>query len=420
MNFFFNVLQQCIQSKKIIYPSDPFETYDTSRSYNEYNCVYSYIYSIIYEIYFITKNSAIKNMYLRNAHIKLTVLNKYLNNIFISDELKEKILEVFSKAQRIYFAMAKFANIYRYKKWPLVVTDDLSLNPLDINNKHTIVILQNKARYLFCVTDLINLIETAICNAPNFFIQPLSPKNPFNNQKLSTSILCNIYFKMRENNGNYSVILHLFFLNCFVKQQFFVNNEPFLREYAIKKFVYNTPSETLHPHVLSMLKINYYTKKLLIHTEFPKDVLVNIFRPYLFYYYVIHYGIKGTEKIHIYKKKLSQNFKKFYEYNKFFGRKTYITNQLDVNKTQLTTIFNSKHINFYDIGINNGKTEFKILSILNEPTVLRRRIQSINSYNNVTNYDQDELFYDHLDNYTLDNPYSNEFNHHSYENNYEI
>ena len=64
MNFFLKLLQKCIHSKKIIYPSDPFETYDTICENNEYSSIYSYIYSIIYEIYFITKNSAIKNMYL--------------------------------------------------------------------------------------------------------------------------------------------------------------------------------------------------------------------------------------------------------------------------------------------------------------------------------------------------------------------
>jgi hypothetical protein len=381
MNFFFNALQQCIQSKKIIYPSNQFETLDTSPSYNKYSCVYSYIYSIIYEIYFATKNSTIKNIYLKNAHIKLAALNKFLNNIFISDEIKEKIFEVFSKAQCIYFAMAKFANIYRYKRRPIVVTDDLSLNPLDINDKHTFVMLQNKARYLFSIRDLIKVIETAICNAPDFFSKPLSPKNPFNNQKFNTSTLCNIYFKMRENNCNHSVIFHLFFLSCFVKQHFFVNNELFLREYAIKKYVYNSPSETLYTNVLNMLRQNYYTTKLVIHHDFPKDLLVNIFRPYLFYYYFINYSIEKTEKISIYKKKLSNQFKKFYEYNKFFGRKIYIQSQLD--NTPMTCEFNSNHLNFYDISINNIKIESSFSSIFNESNVLRRRTQTVNNMNNL-------------------------------------
>ena len=59
------------------------------------------------------------------------------------------------------------------------------------------------------MNDLINIIETAICNAPNFFLDPLPPKNPYNNQKLNTSTLCNIYFKMKDGFCNFSLISKL-------------------------------------------------------------------------------------------------------------------------------------------------------------------------------------------------------------------
>jgi hypothetical protein len=197
------------------------------------------------------------------------------------------------------------------------------------------------------MNDLINIIETALCNAPNFFLNPLHPKNPYNNQKLNTSTLCNIYFKMKEGLCKFSLIIHLFFLENFVKKDFYINNEVFLREYVIKKYVYTSHSDTLYNAVKIMLQNNYYTNKLIIHNEFPKDLLVSIFRPYLFYYYIIHFSIKGTEKIQKYKKILHKKFKNFYEYNSSFGRKICSGKQKKFIKKNFNFKFNTDYVSFF-------------------------------------------------------------------------
>ena len=384
MKTFFYVLQKCIKSRKIIYPDEQFEYYDINNYDNEFMNVSVYIYLIIHDIHYTYQRSKIKNKYMRIAHAKLSVLKDYLNNIFISNELKEKILDIFCQSQQIYFTMNKVANIYRYERWPLIVTNDLSLLPLEINHLTTFVLLQNKSRYLFSMNDLINIIETAICNAPIFFVTPLSPKNPYNNQKLNTSTLCNIYFKMKDGLCKFSLIIHLFFLECFVKYKFYINNEPFLREHAIKQYVYTNHSQTLYNAVINMLQNNYHTNNLTIHEEFPKDILVDIFRPYLFYYYVINYNIKGTEKINTYKVQLHIKLRKFYEYNKLFGRKIYTAGRNKGAKTLLSFRFNSDHINFYNKIINNSKSEFgKVTNVANITNIIITNNQ----------YDPDELFY---------------------------
>ena len=383
MKTFFYVLQKCIKSRKITYPDEPFEHYDINNYDNEFINISAYIYLIIHDIHYTYQRSKIKNKYMRGAHAKLFVLRNYLNNIFISNELKEKILDIFCQSQQIYFAMNKVANIYRYIKYPLVVSNDLTLLPLDINHLTTFVLLQNKSRYLFSMNDLINIIETAVCNAPVFFVTPLSPKNPYNNQKLSTSTLCNIYFKMKEGVCKFSLIMHLFFLDCFVKYKFYINNEPFLREHAIKQYVYTSHSQTLYNAVIIMLQNNYHTNNLIIHADFPKELLVDIFRPYLFYYYVIHYNIKGTEKINTYKIHLHIKLRKFYEYNKLFGRKIYTAARKKLIKKPLSFVFNSDHVNFYNI-FNNSKVEYgKITNVTN--------VTNITIIND--QYDPDELFY---------------------------
>jgi hypothetical protein len=402
MKTFFYVLQKCIKSKQIIYPDEEFVPFMIENYDNNFLDVSPYIYFLIYDIHYIHLWSKTKNPYLRSSKAKLYSLNKLLNNIFISNELKEKILDIFSEAQQKYFSLSKFANIYRYKKWPLIVTNDLTLNPLDINHPSTFVMIQNRSKYLFSMNDLINIIETAICNSPNFFITPLSPKNPYNNQKLNTSILCNIYFKMTKNVCKFSLIFHLFFLDNFVKQNFYLNNEPFLREYGIKKYVYTSPSETLHNAVILMLHNNYYTKKLDIHEEFPKDILVDIFRPYLFCYYIIYYSIIGTEKIYKYKNLLHIKLKKFYKYNPFFGRKIVTTANNKAYKkfvkSSFKINFNTDHINFYNIQINNSNNLYRKVSTSsnisnNNTTNTNTRIDHFFDSLNNNQPDPNELFY---------------------------
>jgi hypothetical protein len=381
MKTFFLILQKCINSKQITYPDLDFEPIyaETDRS-SPFSDVASYIHLLIQQIHYTSLRLKFKNKYIKQAYIKLAALNFFLTNIFISNELKEKIIQVFCEAQKIYFAFTKFVNMYRYKKWPLVVTNDLTLNPLLINHPATFVLLQNKSKYLFGMRDLINIIESSICNAPGFFLEPLSPKNPYNNQKINTSTLCNIYFKMKENVCNFSVIMHLYFLEGFSKQHFFINNEPFLREYAIKRYIYNSPSQTLYNAVKIMLNSNYYTNKLIIHDEFPKDMLVDIFRPYLFYYYVINYNIKGTEKIYKYKLMLNIKLKKFYDYNHLFGRKICVASRKNKINQPATSYFNSNHINFHNIPIiSNSKIKSNVEMSLH---------LSISQ-----NLDSDEVFY---------------------------
>ena len=135
-----------------------------------------------------------------------------------------------------------------------------------------------------------------------------------------------------------------------------------------------------------MLKNNYHTNKLDIHDNFPKDMLVNIFRPYLFYYYVIHYNIKGTEKIYKYKNQLHIKLRKFYEYNNLFGRIKYTAGRSKNKKSKLSVKFNSNHINFYNISINNSKTCVTLSS--SQLTNVPRLNMILHNQ-----YDLDELFY---------------------------
>ena len=324
MKTFFNIIQKVTNSSIIRYPDEPLKI---NCGFNiiktEQNDIYisANIYSLICKIYKEYNISQKQTFITKFASSKFISLNVFLNNPFNSDKIKNNIFNAFSKAQRIYFAFVNFVNIYKSKKNPKVVTDDLSMTPLDMNNKNTFTLVQQKSIYLFSLNDLIRIIETAIGNSPSFFSDPFRPKNPFNNEEFDDATLYNIYFKMKECGRVMSTIFHLYFLANFNNKVFVINNEAFLREYSIKKYVLNSPAICLYQAIIEMIKTHIYTKKLSIHKDFPKELLVEIFRPFLYYYYIINYDIKGTHKISKYRKILYLKLKQFYEYNKTFGRK---------------------------------------------------------------------------------------------------
>jgi hypothetical protein len=372
MNIFFNILQKCAKRETIISLKKGTELDFFANNYAPENSdIGVYLNTIMYNIYyeFIIKRE--KEFVIK----KLSALNWIMDNIFISKQLKEKLIALFSKAQRTYFSLNRFINIYKHRKYPTVVTNDLSLNPLTKNDSQTVVILQAKSIYLFSIADLINVIETAICNSPNFFSDPLTPKNPYNNQAFSLTTLYNIYFAMKQSKRLLSIPFHLYFLEHFNKHTFRRNNEMFIRDFAISKYVLNTHSDSLFQSILSMINNNAYINKLSIDSDFPKDVLVNIFRPFLLQYYKIHYSLKGAE----YKQKniseLNIKFKKFYDYNPLFGRKIikfiikgkgqykykyWVDDETFITRTyvkrQIKITFNTKHISFYKINLVNDSS----------------------------------------------------------------
>ena len=348
MKTFFNILQTLVNRKLKSYPDEPFLFFSVSNIDQDYYDENIYIGFFINSIYFKEKKLLYEDYHYRVANAKFMALAEYMNNIFFTTEIKEKIFTIFYKAQKYYHAFSRLAHIFRLKRYKIVVEDDLSLNPLNPNHRNTFILMENKSKFFFSLNDLISIIETAISNSPNFFVDPLWPENPYNKQKLKPSTLYNIYFKMKESGRLISSLFHFFFLEHFQLSNFVEKYEAFIREYSIKKFIFNSHYTTLYNPILKMLKNNKYSKLLEIDKEFPKDKLVEIFRPFLYYYYIFNYDIKGTSKIYNYKLILNKKLKKFYYYNKLFGRKTISVNKDFNNKTK-TISFNTNHIGFYKI-----------------------------------------------------------------------
>jgi hypothetical protein len=387
MKTFFNILQTIINQKNKSYPDENFSGPESHRSEEQLH-----IGCLIYNIFYEVKKNKYMDKHKNNAHSKLGSLNHFLDNSFSTKELKEKLFDIFSEAQKYYFAFSRLAHIYKMKKYPTVVSDDLMLNSLDINHKNTFILIDNKSKYLFSLNDLVSIIETAIGNSPNFFSEPLSPNNPYNKQPFTDATLYNVYFKMKHSGRLISTLFHFFFLEEFNLNNFSEHYEPYIRENAIQKYTFNSHHVTLYTGVLAMLRSNPYTKLYSIHKDFPKETLVDIFRPFLFYYYIHNYDIKGTSKIYNYKQILYFKLRKFYEYNKVFGRRI-IKITRNSNKTvKKEYTFNTNHISFHKINSNNrfsSHSDELLVTRINTTLNLSINNNIFNMVNNALDSDND-------------------------------
>ena len=411
MKTFFNILQTLVGIKNKSYPDEEFKILEKI-DVNDFENDKLTINFMIGTIYFGIQKCNKSNIFSKNAYCKIKSLNGVYENIHYTNEFKEHISNIFINAQRHYNAFSRFVRIYKLRKNPYVVTDDLSLNPLDKNHKLTFILVENKSNFLFNINELVTIIENSISNSPNFFSEPLWPLNPYNNQPFTTASLYNIYFQLKNTSRLMPMLFHSFFLENFDLNNFSENYEPLIRESSIKKYIFNSPYTVLYSSVISMLKHNTYTDKLCIHTDFPKELLVEIFRPFLFYDYIANYYIRGTSKVYNAKILLNKKLKQFYNYNKMFGRQIIKLTKNNNNKiVKREMSFNTEHISFYNIEVNSSPNTDRIffrdniLAVVEHIYNLNSSDDDIETVNNTINNENDN---DNDNNESNDNENNNE------------
>jgi hypothetical protein len=314
----------------------------------------------------------------QQTHMEKWVQHKYqvafkatLMNVFLSDILKERIFTIIEKTQRAYFALKRFILICRFKTANLKIDTDLCLNPIDHGTSFTII--QNGGKYMFTVRDILNLTMTALTNSHDFFAEPRFPKNPYTNIRFTKTDMYNIYFRVVASRLITPPLLTECFLNHFELDNFLIDNEPKLRNHSIRNYVLNSPHTILYSEVMYMIRKIFKGKQVVerrtkipnsrkyktvrstvrvaieVHPEFPRDVLVDVMRPYLYLYLLFHDHIHGTEKRAIAHVLLKREVRRFLKYNHGFGRKQINAaihgNPFAVGSQNrvLTSSFNDKH-----------------------------------------------------------------------------
>ena len=297
----------------------------------EDNCVHFQLYFLISSMAYFYSESLEKQI-----SRKYLLIDQAVTNMFLSDDVKAKLNDIFQKTQRTYLAFLRFANIVRNKINKEKIDFDLRMEPIDIYSKYSISLMHNGAKYFFALTDLVNIIQTAIINSDDMFEKPLFPKNPYNNLPFTKTLLYNIYFRIKFTFLNVPEWIQLFYNSGFDLDVFKIENEQKLREKYIKNYVNNASIIVLNEEINSMISsYKRIFRHIHISEDFPKKDLVDIFRPYLFLYIMSVDGIEGIEKKRlsgiILKKKLGE----FVSFNESFGRKIINTRPLSYIDTSL-------------------------------------------------------------------------------------
>ena len=293
-----------------------------------------------------------------NSYQSKFIMFKETLNSFLSFS-REKFIQYFCKIQKTYYALCRFAFIYKYKKSIMSVTTDLGLNDININNKNVLCIYHIDTRYLFNINDLIKIINMSLINNYMFFAEPLPSKNPYNNLPFLKSNLYNINFFIKFNTNIYDDLFFKFFHCNFNLSLFYKKYEYLLREYSINNFIKNLSVSNFIGEINKMLYRHNYNNnnKIIINSEFPKKKLIQIMKPYLVLYLQSNYSLIPIIKIKSVFE-LNNKLKKFQTFNPQFGRKIIkLDFKIDSNFKKKIFIkcyeFNDKHIVLNDYNYTN-------------------------------------------------------------------
>ena len=296
---------------------------------------------------------------------KFKSLENMFNNRFLDDIYRTHVMNVFSDAQRIYNAFSKIAYSYKIKKTTIKIEYDLYMNPIEASNPNAILVYQERGLYKFTLTDLIRIVENAITNSPNFFSEPLEPKNPYNNLPFSKSVLYSLYYKIKESALIMPATIHAYFMSGFDLINFEMNNEDLIRKTAINNYVTKGSSEILASEVYDMLSTFIYNK-IKIAEDFPEETLVEIMKPYLHLYCMYRYSPGSSSTL---KNRLGSTLTNLlYDFHKEypnFGRK------IMVREPDL--LYKKRKVIRYKESFNTENPNIKLTDIINNNYVYKSK-----------------------------------------------
>lgn len=261
-------------------------------------------------------------------HIKYDYLKTHFNNLFISQAKKDDLLELFFSVQRHYMVLSRFAYMCKWKRAPFAIDTDLYLNTIEKNKTHTFTLYQNKTKFLFNVPQLIRVMENDLFHDWEgcFCVHVKCPKNPYNKLQFHKVDLYNLYFHFKNNmNVNPPQFLYLWFLDDFCVSSFTRNNDRFIRKQCIRHYAktVSNKSRNAYEDVLDM--IDDYDCKWSIDPDFPRDILIDVMRPYLYVYYLVAYDALSDKQSSHYESVLTKSLMQFYKKHRTFGRKIFVS-----------------------------------------------------------------------------------------------
>lgn len=289
---------------------------------------------------------------------KYTQLHFYMNNPFYMS-LHDTFFESFSRAQRHYFSIVRFARLWKIRRSPVRIQRDLCGNELILHSANCMVVYQTDSLYYFSVSDLINICKNALLHSVHPFVAaPICPKNPYTNVDFSKAILYAIYWRIRRSDYNMPIILQLYYNTFFNERQFLYAHESVIRDFYIKDMLKMSDEMVLQPYVKRMLQDFYTEAPFCFHTDFPPKKLHEIMSPFLRLYFLYKYSIASSdEKFQAYFI-IKHKLRKMYEFNPTLGRLIYkrrINFSLETPKRRPVYVktFRQNYVPFHNISIES-------------------------------------------------------------------
>jgi hypothetical protein len=218
-------------------------------------------------------------------------------NRWFNPRIRALIFALYYKTHRVVKALNLFARIWRSSRAVVQVSHDLYMSPLDPKSKFTFRLTQNGNAYLFSLTDLTNLIVTAITHhnlipfSYGLEHHPKTIKNPYNNIPLTKSDLCNIHFASQRAFTKINETFRRFF-GCEFNIYRFANEECDHIEYVGITTLFNNMSVSLLGQNARQMFMKYASRTMRatsirvvntqIHHTFPDVVLIQKLKPLFF------------------------------------------------------------------------------------------------------------------------------------------
>ena len=258
---------------------------------------------------------------------KYKALRNLKDNMFIQGTLWIQCVALFGQVHRCYRGFTRLAYVWKYKRAPLVVSQDMCMEEIDTRKSYAFELFQQNKRFYFSVSDLINVIRNALINScdGSFFVTSKRPTNPYNNCEFALHDLYNLYFHMRlKMCVTIPEFFHLWYLDKFNFNVYCIRRDRMLKRLCIETYVNNAMASDhmVVEDIFEMIAENKYTRTWLIHKDFPLKTLVEIMRPYLRVFYLVNYDILDHDEELMCRTTLELKLRQFYLYNPNFGRRS--------------------------------------------------------------------------------------------------
>ena len=323
----FDFLSPPAPSPNELFAIDPHKLPDEYNECRQWSMFYTRIQGMTFDERLVR---IIMKIWLNQLHSHISSLNKttlkfkYLHSIqtnaMFNAYIKTECMEIFVRYQRMHRIVSRIKRAWLYRRASLQISMDLFMNDLDPAHKYTIDLYHHGARYLFSLADLSRIWMSALIHSSAFFSMPLPVKNPYTNIPFTKSELYTIYLKMWDARFRIPRFIQYFFECEFNVYVFKRDHESELSAYILREYARKSSSHLITRDIHMMIRDYDRKRRLVIHPDFPEDILVSTFRPCLELYYLSMHAFEPAQRLY-FRRDLSNKISVFIAMNPLFGRK---------------------------------------------------------------------------------------------------